>query len=290
MRTRISRTGFLERVPAVARHALGQMADAVGEDIRAVGDGVLGQHGELGVGLQAGHDAAAGAIEPGPPAVIVIAEVEHVSGVRLDRHGLGGRDVVDVGCCDGGIDRAIGIGIVDDVHLGAADAARELRPVLAERAQTKPAGVDEMHGFAGFALETARGLADQMRKQAAEHLPRPLRVGVRQRRTRHLFGPEMIELGGVAHQRGFDLAQALRARQLRINQCDQLALRRQRPHVFVGTVLIHKPIEAMPGQLLQYPVKHAILVQHGVVPFRVLTVGKTSKHRRIHAMRLVYQN
>jgi hypothetical protein len=31
-------------------------------------------------------------------------------------------------------------------------------------------------------------------------------------------------------------------------------------------------------------------VQHGMVPFRVSNVGKTSKHRRIHAMRLVHQN
>jgi hypothetical protein len=59
--------------------------------------------------------------------------------------------------------------------------------------------------------------------------------------------------------------------------------------MLVGMVLIHKPIEAMPGDLLQYAVKHAILVQHGAGSFRVSNVGKTSKHRRIHAMHHVYK-
>ena len=43
--------------------------------------------------------------------------------------------------------------------------------------------------------------------------------------------------------------------------------------MLVGMVLIHKPIEAMPGYLLQYAVKHAILVQHGAGSFRVSNVG-----------------
>jgi hypothetical protein len=42
--------------------------------------------------------------------------------------------------------------------------------------------------------------------------------------------------------------------------------------------------------MLQYAVKDAILVLHGAASFRVSIVGKTSKHRRIHAMRLVQQN
>jgi hypothetical protein len=55
-------------------------------------------------------------------------------------------------------------------------------------------------------------------------------------------------------------------------------------------VLFHKSIKTVPRHLLQYAVKHAILVQHGVGSFRVANVGKTSKHRRIHAMRLVQKN
>ena len=50
---------------------------------------------ERRVGLEAGDDPAAGGVELGPPGVIVVAEVEDVGGAGLDRHLLGGGDVVD---------------------------------------------------------------------------------------------------------------------------------------------------------------------------------------------------
>ena len=94
----------------------------------------------------------------------------------------------------------------------------------------------------------------------------------------------------MARQRRLDLAQALGAGQLRVDQRNQLALRRQLADVLIGIVLIHKPSEALPRHMLQSAVEYAILMQHGVASFRVLIVGKTSKPRRIHAMRLVHQN
>jgi hypothetical protein len=60
--------------------------------------------------------------------------------------------------------------------------------------------------------------------------------------------------------------------------------------MLVRAVLVHKSIETLPRHMLQYAVKDAILVLHGAASFRVSIVGKTSKHRRIHAMRLVQQN
>ena len=87
------------------------------------------RHLERRVGLEAGDDATAGCVEFGPPAVIVVAEVEHVGRARLDRHLLGGGDVVDVGRRHYQVERLIGIGIVDDVRLGAANSGREPRPI-----------------------------------------------------------------------------------------------------------------------------------------------------------------
>ena len=58
--------------------------------------------------------------------------------------------------------------------------------------------------------------------------------------------------------------------------------------MLVRPVLIHKSIEAVPGNVLQHAVKYAILVQHGEASFRVPNVGERSKHRRIHAMRIVH--
>ena len=258
--------------------------------MRALCDGALSNHAQLGIDLQPRDDPATSGIELGPPAVIVIAEVEDIGCAGRDRHGLGGSDVIDVGRRDGGIDRAIGTRVIDDVHFGAADAGRELRPVLAQRAQSKASGVDEMHGFASLAPQTTRNSAGQMRKQAAEYLPRPLRIGVRQRGAGHLLAAEVVELRRMARECRFDLAQTLRPGNLRVNQRNQLPLCRQSSHMLVGMVLIHKLIEAMPRHLLQYAVKHAILVPHGAGSFRVSNVGKTSKHRRIHAMHPVHKN
>jgi hypothetical protein len=42
--------------------------------------------------------------------------------------------------------------------------------------------------------------------------------------------------------------------------------------------------------MLQDGVKYAILMPHGVDPFRVRNVARRSENRRINAMRLVYQN
>jgi hypothetical protein len=147
-----------------------------------------------------------------------------------------------------------------------------------------------MHRFAGLAPQPAGGLAGQMRKQSGEHLPGTAGVGVRQGRARHLLAAQMIQPAGVARERRFDLAQAVRSRQLRAKQGDQLGFRAQFAHMLVGIVPVHQPLKTMPGHVLQYPVKYAILMQHGVAPFRVANVGKTSKHRRIHAMRPVQQN
>ena len=83
----------------------------------------------------------------------------------------------------------------------------------------------------------------------------------------------MVELRSVAPKSAFNLTQASRPRQLPVNQCNQLAFRRQTADMLVGLVFIHKPFEAVPRQMLQYAVKHAIVVPHGVASFCVLIVG-----------------
>src|SRR6201999_648641 len=49
-----------------------QKADAVREDVAALGDSHLPDYVERGVGLEAGHDPAPGGIEGGPPGIVVI--------------------------------------------------------------------------------------------------------------------------------------------------------------------------------------------------------------------------
>src|SRR3954467_11226830 len=81
--------------------------------------------------LQPGHDAAAERIELRPPGIIIITEIKDIGRSRFDRHFLRHRDVVDVGRADRGINRTIGVGIIDHVHLGPAHPGREPRPARA---------------------------------------------------------------------------------------------------------------------------------------------------------------
>jgi len=75
-------------------------------------------------------------------------------------------------------------------------------------------------------------------------------------------------------QRLLDIAQALGARELRIEERDQLALRGQPAHAGVRSVMIHKPIEPIPRQHLQDLMQKAMVVPHGADPFRVRAAGK----------------
>ena len=127
-------------------------------------------------------------------------------------------------------------------------------------------------------------------QQAGKYRARPLRIGIRQRRTRHFAGAEVIELAGMTLEAGLNRAQALAARKLRVEQCDELVLRRQPAHLLVGLQLVHKPIQHMPGHQLQNRVKYCIVVAHGLGSFPCLERRQTSKHRRIHAMRHVHKN
>jgi hypothetical protein len=98
----------------------------------------------------------------------------------------------------------------------------------------------------------------------------------------------VIEPRRVALQAGHDLAQAGRARQLPVQQRDELALRRQPPHPTVRAMLGHQSVELAPRHLLQNFVENAILVPHGVVSFscpeRCQTLGTemNQRHALVH--------
>src|SRR3989442_1799865 len=96
------------------------MTDAVAHNITVLGNAVLLYHAERSVLLQPRHEAAAGVIEPRPPAIIVITEVVDVGCSRLDRHGFGGRDVVDVGGWYRQVNRPLGIPSVVRIRPGRA--------------------------------------------------------------------------------------------------------------------------------------------------------------------------
>src|SRR3954451_1483362 len=93
----------------------------------------------------------------------------------------------------------------------------------------------------------------------------------------------------MARQARYDLAQTCRPRKLAVEQRNELSLGRQPPYPRIGTVIFHKSVEPIPRNMLQQPVKYAILMQHGLILFPVQNVAKRLEHRRINAMRLVHK-
>ena len=223
-------------------------------------------HLERRVGLEAGDDPAADGVEFGPPGIIVIAEIEDIGGARLDRHLLGCGDVVDLGRGDCGIDRTVGIGVVNHVHFGTTDPGREPRPVSAALVQARARGIDQIGGLGKLAAKPAMGLLHHHRQQIGEHGDRSLRVRIREGRAPNRLRPDMVEPQRMARKSCHDLAQARRARKLAIEQRHQLAFGRQSAHPRIGFMVIHKPIEPMPRNVLQKSVEYAILMPHGLIP------------------------
>ena len=87
-------------------------------------------------------------------------------------------------------------------------------------------------------------------EQLAEHRARPQRIGIGQGRARHRMGAEMIKAHGMALQPALDLTQARGARELRIKQRRELALRRQPAHPRIGLVHLDQPLELGPRHML----------------------------------------
>jgi hypothetical protein len=203
---------------------------------------------------------------------------------------LGHSDVADVGGCDVGEARAGAVWIINDMQLGPGYASAELRPLGAQRAQPKAGGINQIHGICDPAAKPTFAAAHQFGQQAVEHCARASGIGIGERRARHFASAKMIEPASMTSEAGFDRPQALAAGQLRVQQGDELIPRRQPTHLLVGLRRIHQPIQDVPRHELQQCMKYCIVVTHDVAFSLILIVGKTSKPRRIHAMRLVHQN
>ena len=76
--------------------------------------------------------------------------------------------------------------------------------------------------LADLTSQAAAGLRDQISEQRAECLARALGIGVGEGRARYRPSSEVVEPVRMAGEAGFDLAQALRARQLPVQKGDEL--------------------------------------------------------------------
>ena len=255
------------RVTAGCGQAFGKMPGAIAEDRRSRRNRPIFLDEKGRIGFQARDDTASRLIELRPPAEIVIAEVEHISRPRFDRHRLGGGDIIDVWRRHHQVKRLVGIGIIDNMRFGAANAGRKRRPFAAHLAQLHAGRIDQTHAIADFPPVAGLQQIHQGRQQAAKDFDRTIRISRRQRRPRHRAAPKMIKLAGVAFQVGFNFAQTPRSAKLTVQHGDQMRLGLDDANVQIGIVLLDQPFKNRPRNLFQKVMKDDILMLHGVVSF-----------------------
>lgn len=284
----ISRTGSAKGA-ARAGHALGQKADAVGQEVGGIGHRLFGGHFERGVGLQTRDEAAARGVEFGPPAKVIVSQIKDIGHAGFDRHRLGRGDVIDPLAGEGGVKRAVGGRVVGDVQLDGARPIDPVDPASAQPGQLHPCGIENAQAIAQLPARAAAGGGGHVGEQFAKQRRRALGVGIGQRRPRHAAPAQMIEPGGLADQPRLDVAQARRARQLPEQQRQELALGGEPAHPMIGFVGVHKPIEDPPRNMLQKIMKNAIVVPHDIDPRSCLNAAKRLKSSRINVMHHVHQ-
>ena len=145
------------------------------------------------------------------------------------------------------------------MHFGTADPGREPRPAGAALVQARARGIDQIGRLGELAAQPAMGLLHHQRQQVGEHRGRSLRVRIREGRSPNRVRAHMVEPHRMARKSRHDLAQARRTRKLAIEQRHELALGRQSAHPRIGLVVLHKPVEPMPRNMLQKSMKYAIL-------------------------------
>lgn len=152
---------------------------------------------------------------------MTIALVEDVGGARLDGDRAPNHGIVDVGVGDVQDARIIGFGIVDDVHLHAADTPVRLDPA-AQLAQRDGRRVDEAQHCPAFLTRSGVELACHQAEHVREDRHGPALVGVRQGRALQLAVGQMIVVLTVGVPGLDQAAQAFDADKLGKDQCHQV--------------------------------------------------------------------
>src|ERR1700730_2342127 len=202
------------------------------------------------VAFETRYNTTARAMQRRPPTIVVIAEVKYVRSSRFDRHFLGGRNVIHV--CRGHmqVKWLVGIGIINDMRLRAANPRRKRRPIATQIAQSHAGRIDQSHAIRNFSAISTLQLRHQCRKQPCEHFERTRRIGGGQCRPRNRAAAEVIKLARVAFQVGFDVAQTPQPTELSIQHRDDMRFGLQNAPVPVSVVLRNKLIENRPWNML----------------------------------------
>ena len=144
----------------------------------------------------------------------------------------------------------VGIGIIDDMRLSAANTGGKRCSIATQIVQSHAGRIDQTHAIPHFSPISTLQLRHQLRKQACEYFKRTRRIGGGQCRLRNGTAAEVIKLARVAFQASFDLAQASQPTELPIEHRDDMLFSLQHARVPVSIVLHHKLIKNRPWNVL----------------------------------------
>jgi hypothetical protein len=176
---------------------------------------------------------------------MAVALVEHIGGACLDANRAADPGVVDVGVGDGQHARAVGVGIMDDMQLHAADAAVRPGPA-AQLAERDGSRVDQPQQCRAFTAHLPVDLAGKKGEGPGKHGGGAAAVGIRQGRTRQRPAAQMIMVLAVGVPARFHAAQAAGAAELGVDQRHQMVPTLERLVVRIPVMLVHNPLKATP--------------------------------------------
>lgn len=176
---------------------------------------------EPGAGFWAGDEKSLAIMDICPPIEAAVGLVEDIGRTSLDQGFTADLDIIDGGLGDLDRVRDVGLGIVDDMHLHAANAAIPFGPA-AELAEWDGTGVDQTDHLSPVTTGLSIGHTGQHGENASEDLRRPANIGIRQSRAGQRISTEMVMMIAVGIETQDQRPQATGMIELGIDESHQM--------------------------------------------------------------------
>ena len=224
-----------------------QLDDLVPQDGAALGHPAPLDHLVHGVALQAGDEEHLLGRQLPKPRVINVPAGHDDDGARVKAQGAGHSDVMPLALGDDDHAGQVAVVIQQAMQLDRPLGAPELGPVEERRAQIDHRGIqtDQLVLEPELPAPVALGLAppEQLLEHGAVELPRPMFIGIGQRRAGRGRDAQVPELALAAAQPAADLPQRMGAPELAEQHGDELPPAGEAAGMALGVRPLHRGLE-----------------------------------------------
>jgi hypothetical protein len=227
---------------------------------------------ELGVLFGARDEKSATLFEHIQTREAQVAAVEQIKSSRFGQQLVQNVDVVHRAAGHINIGRNAAAQIEQSMHFDRTLVTTELRPGKHRQTQIDGGGVQRIEGLVQlhaqrFVAIQQASLGDERPREIAEDAPVARFVGVRQCVARDAAAKtQMIKLGLLRAQTGFDIAQAFAPGELREGQAKKLIPAGETLHFVIAPVTFHAATEFRPGKKIHHLSKNRSATVHAALP------------------------